>query len=244
MTSATRRRRPDRALVGLLAAVAAMGIAAIRGHTRGARGREVPGGILIRDAGSYDAIRHRLLGGFFRGIAADVSATIPAGGHVLEVGCGPGRLAILLARGGVDVTGVDLDPEMIERARANAHAAVDGDGGRPTFMVADAASLPFPDGSFDLAVSTLSMHHWADATKGLDEVARVLRPDGRALVWDLRPGGVPLHRATPDPVEPARASSLRVVSATPWRWPWPFRPTQRIELVRKDLANRIPQPAR
>jgi SAM-dependent methyltransferase len=67
-----------------------------------------------------------------------------------------------------------------------------------------------PRRSFDLVVSTLSMHHWADPTAGLTEIGRVLRPGGRALVWDFRPGVVPLHRHVPDPVDQMHASSLRV----------------------------------
>jgi ubiquinone/menaquinone biosynthesis C-methylase UbiE len=98
------------------------------------------------------------------------------------------------------------------------------------------ASLAFPDRSFDLVVSTLSMHHWADPTAGLAEIGRVLRPGGLVLVWDFRAGRVPLHGHLPDPVEHARGSLLRVVTATPWRWPWRFRLTQRIELVRADAS--------
>ena len=75
------------------------------------------------------------------------------------------------------------------------------------------------------------MHHWTDATTGLDEISRVLRPGGRALVWDLGPGTVPLHRHAPDPVERASGSRLRVVGATAWRWPWRFSLVQRIELA-------------
>jgi hypothetical protein len=66
-------------------------------------------------------------------------------------------------------------------------------------------------------VSTLAMHHWTDPTTGLNEIGRVLGSNGRALVWDFRGGPVPLHGRLPDPVERARESSLRVVSATPWR---------------------------
>jgi ubiquinone/menaquinone biosynthesis C-methylase UbiE len=106
---------------------------------------------------------------------------------VLDVGCGPGRLSILLARRhALGVTGLDLDPAMIERARRNADRAEDGEGRRPSFLVGDVASLAFPDGSFDLVVSTLSMYHWADPAAGLAEIGRVLRPGGRALVWDFR----------------------------------------------------------
>jgi ubiquinone/menaquinone biosynthesis C-methylase UbiE len=66
------------------------------------------------------------------------------------VGCGPGRLSILLARQhGLDVTGLDLDPAMIQRARANADRPQDGDGHRPSFLVGDVVSLGFPDRSFD-----------------------------------------------------------------------------------------------
>jgi hypothetical protein len=59
-----------------------------------------------------------------------------------------------------------------------------------------------------------------------------LRPGGRALVWDLRPGLVPLHRHVPDPLEHTPGDQLRLVSAALWRWPWRFRLTQRIELLR------------
>ena len=63
---------------------------------------------------------------------------------------------------GFDVTGLDLDPAMIARARANTDPAVNPGRRQPSFLVGDAAALAFPDGSFDLVVSTLSMHHWAD----------------------------------------------------------------------------------
>jgi len=231
--------RPRR-LVILLGA-AATAVAVVR-HARGAAtGRRAPGGILIGDAVVYDALSHRLvLGSLFGRIAADIAAVAPDGARVLEVGCGPGRLSIRLARQhGLDVTGLDLDPAMIQRARANADRPGNGDERRPSFLVGDVASLAFPDGSFDLVVSTLSMHHWADPTAGLAEIGRVLRPGARALVWDFRPGVRPhpfgpRHAHMPDPVEHAHGSPLRVVSATPWRWPWRFNLTQRIELVRAD----------
>jgi SAM-dependent methyltransferase len=223
--------------VVILAAAAAAGAVVVR-HARRPMGRRVAGGILIRDAALYDAISHRLLlGSLFERIAANVVAVAPDGARVLEVGCGPGRLSILLARRhGLDVTGLDLDPAMVERARANAARSAQQHGRVPSFLVGDVASLAFPDRSFDLVVSTLSMHHWADPTAGLAEIGRVLRPGGLALVWDFRAGRVPLHGHLPDPVEHARGSLLRVVTATPWRWPWRFRLTQRIELVRADAS--------
>ena len=86
---------------------------------------------------------------------------------------------------------------MIERARANAERSGHGGGRRPSFLVADVSSLTFPDASFDVIVSTLSMHHWTDPTAGLNEIGRVLRPDGRALVWDFRGGPMPLQDVCP-----------------------------------------------
>jgi SAM-dependent methyltransferase len=228
--------------------VAAAAAAAVVRHGRGAAtGRRVPGGILVGDAVAYDnALSRLVLSSLFRSIAADVAAVAPDGARgVLEVGCGPGHLSIRLARQhGLEVTGLDLDPAMIERARANAERAGDGDERRPSFLLGDVASLPFPDRSFDLVVTTLSMHHWADPTAGLVEIGRVLRPGARALVWDFGPsrpgvwsslahlpGPVGKHARLPDPVE---HTLLRVVSATPWRWPWRFNLTQRTELVRAD----------
>ena len=54
---------------------------------------------------------------------------------------------------GLQVTGLDLDPAMIARARANADRPGNGDGRRPSFLVGETASLAFPDASFDLVVS-------------------------------------------------------------------------------------------
>ena len=200
-------------------------------HTRGSGGLETPGGIIMGDAARYDSLSGRLLGSFYASVAADVAKVAPAGGTVLDVGCGPGHLANRLARDhGLEVTGLDLDAAMIERARANAEQTVVAERG-PTFVVGGVAALPFPDGSFDLVVSTLSMHHWADATAGQAEIGRVLRTGGRALVWDIRPGIVPLHGHRPDPLDKVAGSPLRLVSATPWCWPWRLAFTQRIELV-------------
>jgi SAM-dependent methyltransferase len=225
------------------AAAAAVVIAALR-HRGGALDRRVPGGIVVANPGAYDALSHRLLfGSLLRPIAADVAAAAPAGGRVLDVRCGPGHLAIQLAREhGLEVIGLDLDSAMIERARANAERVGADDGGRPSFFVGDVASLPFPDGSFDVVVSTLSMHHWDDPSAGLAEIARVLRPGARSLIWDLRPGLLRFHLRAPDPIDIASGSPLRVMSAVPWKWPWRFRLIQRIELVSADAMPGLETP--
>jgi SAM-dependent methyltransferase len=202
----------------------------LRRHARRPAGLDTPGGIVMSDAAGYDSLSKVLLGSFYRSVAADVAAAAPPGGLVLDVGCGPGHLANRLANDhGLEVTGMDLDPAMIERARVNAEHSVPAER-RPAFVVGSVAALPFADRSFDLVVSTLSMHHWADAATGQAEIDRVLRPGGRALVWDIRPGVVPLHRHQPDPLDKVAGSALQLVSVTPWRWPWRLAFTQRIEL--------------
>jgi SAM-dependent methyltransferase len=233
--------------LAILAGAAAAAVAVLRHGRRAARGHTVAGGILIGHAGVYDTLSRLLLGPLIDGIAADVAAVAPAGARVLEVGCGPGHLSVRLARHGLAVTGLDLDPAMIARAQANTDRAANRGGLRPSFLVGDVAALTFPDGSFDLVVSTLSMHHWADPAAGLTEIGRVLRPGARALIWDFRPGGRPhlfgpRHAHIPDPVDHTRGSRLRVVKATPWPWPWRLQLTQRIELARANRSASLNPP--
>ena len=220
-------------LIAILAGVAAATVAAVR-HRGGHVGHQVPGGILIGQPGLYNTLTHSLMGSLIRGIAADVAAGSQAGSQVLDVGCGPGHLSIRLAEQGLDVTGLDLDPAMVERAQSNANRA--GGVGRPSFVVGNASALPFPDASFDVVVSTFSVHHWAEPATGIAEIGRVLRPGGRALIWDIKPGGIPLpfgprHAHIPNPLELVHGTPLRPVGATPWRWPWRLELAQRFELV-------------
>jgi SAM-dependent methyltransferase len=226
----------------LVAGAAAAAVAVMRRGRHAARGHTVAGGILIGHAGVYDTLSRLLLGPLVERIAADVATVAPDGAQILEVGCGPGLLSLRLGRQhGFEVTGLDLDPAMIARAQANADRPGNGDQRRPSFLVGDVAALAFPNHSFDLVVSTLSMHHWADPAAGLAEIGRVLRPGGRALIWDFRPGAQPhlfgpRHAHMPDPADHTHGSPLRVENATPWHWPWRFTPTQRIALARADRA--------
>lgn len=105
---------------------------------------------------------------------------------MLEIGSGPGELAFEVARRlpGAEVVGIDLAEPMVVRASNHARAAHLGD--RVRFEVADAAAIPSADSSFDLVVSTLSLHHWSDPAAVFAEIGRVLRPGGIALIYDLR----------------------------------------------------------
>jgi SAM-dependent methyltransferase len=107
-------------------------------------------------------------------------------GEAVDLGCGPGYLVVQLAQRapGLHVTGVDLADEMLAQGEAYARHA--GVGDRVSWRKGDAQQVPFADGSLDLVVSTLSLHHWRDPVAVLDEVARVLRPGGAFLIFDLR----------------------------------------------------------
>jgi ubiquinone/menaquinone biosynthesis C-methylase UbiE len=107
-------------------------------------------------------------------------------GLAVDLGCGPGLLVLELARQapGLEVVGVDLSAEMVDLGEENARRA--GLEEWVSFRQGDAQQIPFEDGSLDLLVSTLSLHHWSDPQAVLDEIARVLRPGGAFLVFDLR----------------------------------------------------------
>lgn len=107
-------------------------------------------------------------------------------GRALDLGSGAGQLAIAMARQApqLAVIGLDLSDAMAELASSNARQA--GVGDRVTFIKGAADQVPYPDGSFDLVVSTLSLHHWSDPVAVFDEIARVLRPGGRFLIFDFR----------------------------------------------------------
>jgi ubiquinone/menaquinone biosynthesis C-methylase UbiE len=133
----------------------------------------------------------RLTRGPFRGIhtrllADVVAANLPPGTRILDVGTGPGTIPIVVARAAPQVTidGLDLSAQMIGHATAAARAA--GCHDRVRFIAADAADMPFPDDSFDLIVSSMSQHHWSDVPTVVHEIRRVLRPGGRAWIYDAR----------------------------------------------------------
>jgi ubiquinone/menaquinone biosynthesis C-methylase UbiE len=103
----------------------------------------------------------------------------------LDLGTGPGTVAIEIARQrpGLRMVGLDLAAHMVVKAKRLAERA--GLDGRGAWPQADAHSLPFPDDSFELVISSFALHHWDDPLCILDEVGRVLRPGGRYYITDL-----------------------------------------------------------
>lgn len=99
----------------------------------------------------------------------------------LEVGCGAGAVTRFVAADlGLSATGIDVDPDQIERARA-AGAGVQN----VEFREADAARLPFEDARFDIVLSFMTSHHIEVVDPAFGEIARVLRPGGYFVYADI-----------------------------------------------------------
>lgn len=102
--------------------------------------------------------------------------------QVLDLGCGSGHAAFRLALHAGTVTAADVSAGMLQAVQDEA-AAMDLEN--VSTCHADAAALPFDDGTFDLVITRFSAHHWHDFAGGLREARRVLRRDGMAVFIDV-----------------------------------------------------------
>jgi len=119
----------------------------------------------------------------FRRQAQAVAEQLRAGSNVLEVAPGPGFFAIELAKlGDFRITGLDISRTFVEIAQENARDA----GAKIDFRFGNASSLPFPRDSFDFLYCAAAFKNFSEPVKALDEMHRVLRPRGEALIADLR----------------------------------------------------------
>lgn len=121
----------------------------------------------------------------YRGVAAEVAHRVQSG-RILEIGPGPGYIAIEIARllPKAEIVGLDVSPTMVEIASHNAAKAEVAD--RVSFRLGNAAQMPFPAESFDFVVSSGSLHHWKEPIRIFNEVYRVLKDGSEALIGDLR----------------------------------------------------------
>ncbi len=163
----------------------------------------------------------RRFGGPIGGIIADTQARVLAGfigriqdRTILDVGTGTGRAALLMARAGARVTGVDASEQMLSVARQRAA----DEGAAVVFRVGDAHALDFPDRAFDVAISLRTLMHtpgWRDCIAELCRVSSQLvivdYPSSRsvaALQSALRRAMAAIGRRT----EPYRVFSHREIA--------------------------------
>jgi ubiquinone/menaquinone biosynthesis C-methylase UbiE len=121
----------------------------------------------------------------YRRLATGTAPVLQAG-QVLEIGPGPGFIAIEIAEllPEVRVVGLDVSRTMIEIATNNAREH--GVSDRVDFREGDASEMPFEEASFDFVISSGALYHWEEPSRIFYEVHRVLSPGCRALISDLR----------------------------------------------------------
>jgi ubiquinone/menaquinone biosynthesis C-methylase UbiE len=131
----------------------------------------------------------------FRDLAKRLASELRPGDSVLEVAPGPGYLAIELARlGQFRITGLDISHSFVRIANENARQA----GVDVEFRQGNASALPFPANRFDFIVTRAAFKNFGDPVGALNEMHRVLRPGGVALVIDMRKDAT--HAAIADEV--------------------------------------------
>jgi ubiquinone/menaquinone biosynthesis C-methylase UbiE len=119
----------------------------------------------------------------FKALARRAAGQIPTNANVLEVAPGPGYFATELAKlGDYQITGLDISETFVEIARTNAANA----GVHVDFRIGNASSMPFADESFDFLVCRAAFKNFSEPARALDEMYRVLKPGGKALIIDLR----------------------------------------------------------
>lgn len=138
------------------------------------------------EAAAYDELE-RLYGEIlFQGFVESALRMGVTQGRVLDVGAGPGRIAIRLARLNprFSIDAIDLSRNMLALAARNAQEA--GVGERIRCSIGDAKRIPFGDQTFDLVLCHNMLHQLAEPLVALKEIKRITKPDGAILVRDVR----------------------------------------------------------
>jgi ubiquinone/menaquinone biosynthesis C-methylase UbiE len=117
----------------------------------------------------------------YRRRAVELTEGLPAGADILEVAPGPGYLAVEMARRGFTVTAIDVSSTFVQIAADYAKAQ----GVDATFRQGDVSAMPFAAESFDRIVSQAAFKNFTEPLKALNEMHRVLRPGGTAVIEDM-----------------------------------------------------------
>jgi len=133
----------------------------------------------------YDRYPNRIFVKWFQRIAADIK-TRGISGKILDIGTGPGRLPIEIAKQvkNAKVFGIDISEDMIKIAKKNVDN--EGLGDRVEFKAKSAYDTGFEDNSIDLVLSTGMLHHLSQPIKAFNEIYRILKPGGEAWLFDGR----------------------------------------------------------
>jgi ubiquinone/menaquinone biosynthesis C-methylase UbiE len=142
------------------------------------RGISMEGGL----ATWYAKTTRKDLGEFER-LAGELAQDLPPGARVLEIAPGPGYLSIALAKlGAFKITGLDISQSFVRMASEYARR----EGVAARFIHGSASDIPLEDGMFDLIVCRAAFKNFSEPLKALNEMHRVLKPGGRAIIIDLR----------------------------------------------------------
>jgi ubiquinone/menaquinone biosynthesis C-methylase UbiE len=137
----------------------------------------------------YSNIMKKKLGRYYQKFADIVSREmVPVeNAKVLEIGPGPGWAGICLLQNRNDITldAIEASTDMIRVARKNAEK--EGVANRINYFQGTVENMEsIPDVVYDMVISRESMHHWDDPEKGLKEIRRVLKPNGKLYIQDHR----------------------------------------------------------
>jgi SAM-dependent methyltransferase len=160
--------------------------------------------------------------------------------RVLDVACGTGNTAITVSRKGAKVTGIDITPQMLTQAKAEATLAAAGD---IKWVEGDAEDLPFEDGSFDVVLSSFG-HMFASQPKAaMREMLRVMEPGGRIAfaTWPPEHANGKMFEAMAKHVPPIPPPSTLSPFSSHNNMPSPPSPMQwgHPEVVKKRLGSDV-----
>ena len=160
-------------------------------------------------SGLYNKVARTAIADYYRPLAEGIVAGIDLG-KILDIGTGPGYLPIEIAKmaPNIKIDAIDLTKRMIKIAYNNAEK--ENVSAQVHFEVGDANNLRFEDNSYDMVISTGTLHAWKNPVRVINECYRVLKPGKEAWICD------PATLATEDTVKLLR--SLKALDRLAYKW--------------------------
>jgi ubiquinone/menaquinone biosynthesis C-methylase UbiE len=162
----------------------------------------------------YDKNARKYQIGVYHSFLQRIEKDLKNGDKVLEIAPGPGYLAIELSRmGDFTITGLDISKSFVEIAKKNAEDA----GRKIVFEQGDAANLPYSNNSFNIIICTSAFKNFSDPVKALQEMYRVLKPNGIAYISDFR------HDASNKAIDELTDNFMKVKGFSSFFMKWSFK---------------------